>query len=105
VRPYPDRWVPIKEIAVYLRRKTGVTVTNRRIGRWLKSGELPYLHRPIYAGGGKFVTKEALDKLIEKYTDDGPAEWSGGLRLPRVPKKPGFHFPTRRPDGGPHTND
>ena len=56
-----------EQIVPFIYKRTGVYVTETRIGRWIASGDLLMLRRT--GRGGFYATrKRFVDDLIKKYT-------------------------------------
>jgi len=86
------------EIRAAIHDRTGAWVSERRIGAWITSGELPLVQVPRWACSRKWWTKaEYIDALIARHTF-APVPESGTLRLPKVVSgKKEFGF-AARPD-------
>lgn len=66
-KSYPDL-IQRKQIQTYLRKQTGVLVTQCRIGLWIARGEIPLIHFPKKEGGGYYTRRLWLDTLIKRYS-------------------------------------
>ncbi len=61
-------WIPREQVQTWLHKRTGVLVTERRIGRWIVRGELHTVKVPRRReGAGLYVTKDSLEALVRKY--------------------------------------
>lgn len=67
-KTYPG-FIPRDRIRAVIRKRTGTLVSERRIGRWINTGELRMLKVPSGGGYRWFSKDEWIDELIRRYSD------------------------------------
>lgn len=66
---WTSRLIPRKGIAAYVRQRTGVLVTERRIGGWIAKGGLSMMKVSRRQGGGMRTEPAWLDKVIADHPE------------------------------------
>jgi hypothetical protein len=68
MRRVPAGCIPRDRIQAVIRKRTGVLVTEQRIGGWITAGELRMLKVPSGRGYKWYSTPEWIDDLIRRHS-------------------------------------